>query len=325
MYNQRGTESILLKRTITRSIAGTTAGIYIQYLNSTQLFKDFNKSVSNFLVYVGKRENVSCSAYLRLIFKNGTYFDYRLLKGREGKTSIRENITVSLGDISGLLHVYALVNRSFISTYKSTPVGVYIVAYYDSGVPPSSLTVSSVNISDGESSSQCIEERPFVGGRAIYSCYAPSTSIGKSIMLTIRVNIGEVDGKPYPPLIFQVPGKPYTYTKSVMINDTETDPLGVKYRYVDYYLGEKVNLTESASWSLTNRKGMVCKGYGAGIPTGSNYPCADAENLPLPVFLVQGPINITLNYDSSDDRVISRQIIFIEPYFSQISVTVAKG
>jgi hypothetical protein len=323
VYNQRGVENILVKRTLTRSVAGSVAGIYVNYLNNTQNFHDFNNSVSDFLTYIGEKENVSCPAYLRLLFKNGTYFSYQLIRGRGGKTSITENITVALGNISGSPHVYALVNRSFISTVQNIPVGVYVVAYYDDGVPPISLT-ASVSISDGSSSQPCTLERSFTGGRAIYSCYAPSTSIDKEVQLYISVNNIVVDGKPYPDISLIIEGKPLTYTKSVMIKDTGTDPSGASYRYVDYYLGEIVNLTDYASWVLQNRKGMHCTGYyGNSIPTGSSYLCPEG-NLPLPVFLVQGPINISLDCDS-DERVCSRQVIFIEPYFSQISVTLAKG
>jgi len=322
VYNQKGVENILIKRTLTRSIAGSVAGIYVNYLNSTQNFHDFNDSVSDFLTYIGEKENVSCSAYLRLLFKNGTYFSYQLIRGRSGKTSITENITVALGNISGSPHVYALVNRSFISTVQNVPVGVYVVAYYDDGVPPISLT-ASVSISDGSSSQLCTLERSFTGGRAIYSCSTSALSKKVSYYIIKVYNIN-VDEKPYPNIItISIQAKPISYSSAVTIKDTGTDPLGNSYRYVDYYLGEIVNLTGYANWILQNRKGMYCTGYyGNSISTGSSYICPEG-NLPLPVFLVQGPINISLNCDH--DETCSRQVIFIEPYFSQISVTLTKG
>jgi len=157
VYNQRGVENILVKRALAKSVAGTVAGIYVNYLNSSQSFEDFNRSVANFLSYIEKKENVSCSAYLRLLFKDGTYFDYQLFRGRSGKTSITENVTVALGSIGRSLTVRVLANRSFVSTAPIQiprggtllpPVGVYVVAYYENGVHPSSLT-ASVSISDG--------------------------------------------------------------------------------------------------------------------------------------------------------------------------------
>jgi hypothetical protein len=325
VYNQRGVENILVKRALAKSVAGTVAGIYVNYLNSSQSFEDFNQAVANFLSYVEKKENVSCSAYLRLLFKDGTYFDYQLFRGRSGKTSITENVTVALGSIGRSLTVYALANRSFVSTVPIQggtllpPVGVYVVAYYENGVHPSSLT-ASVSISDGGPPQTCSLERSFTGG-AIYSCSAPLTAVGREVLLRIYVNDIKVDGTSYPPFSIQIPGKPLPYGPTVMIEDTD----------VHYYLGEKVSLTAPANWILENRKGMRCTGSGDSISTGSSsYLCPEVNNLPLPVFLVQGPINISIslsltNICSSDDTSCSRQVIFIEPYFSQISVTLAKG
>jgi hypothetical protein len=313
VYNQRGVENILVKRALAKSVAGTVAGIYVNYLNSSQSFEDFNRSVANFLSYIEKKENVSCSAYLRLLFKDGTYFDYQLFRGRSGKISITENVTVALGSIGRSLTVYALANRSFVSTVQGETVGVYVVAYYENGVHPSSLT-ASVSIGDGGPPQPCSPERSFTGG-AIYSCSAPSTAAGGEVLLHIYVNNIKVDGTSYdlPPI--PIPGKPLPYDPStVMIEDTD----------VHYYLGEKVDLTKSANWILENRKGMRCTGSGDSISTGSSsYLCPEVNNLPLPVFLVQGPINISLDCDH--DETCSRQVIFIEPYFSQISVTLAKG
>ena len=320
IYNQRGVENILVKRALAKSVAGTVAGIYVNYLNSSQSFEDFNQAVANFLSYIEKKENVSCSAYLRLLFKDGTYFDYQLFRGRSGKTSITENVTVALGSIGRSLTVYALANRSFVSTVPIQggtllpPVGVYVVAYYENGVHPSSLT-ASVSISDGGPPQPCSLERSFTGG-AIYSCSAPLTAAGREVLLRIYVNNIKVDGTSYPDLPpIPIPGKPLSYTEYVRIKDTD----------VHYYLGEEVSLTESANWILENRKGMRCTGpKDINIPTGSSsYLCPEVNNLPLPVFLVQGPINISLNCDH--DETCSRQVIFIEPYFSQISVTLAKG
>jgi hypothetical protein len=329
VYNQRGVENILIKRALAKSVAGTVAGIYVNYLNSSQSFEDFNRSVANFLSYIEKKENVSCSAYLRLLFKNGTYFDYQLFRGRSGKTSITENVTVALGSIGRSLTVRALANRSFVSTAPIQipgggtllpPVGVYVVAYYENGVHPSSLT-ASVSISDGGPPQTCSLERSFTGG-AIYSCSAPLTAVGKEVSLYIYVNDIKVDGTSYPDLHpIPIPGKPLSYTGNVRIGDTD----------VHYYLGEEVSLTESANWILENRKGMRCTRSGGSIPTGSSsYLCPEVNNLPLPVFLVQGPIYINIsqsqtNICDSDDTSCSRQVIFIEPYFSQISVTLAKG
>jgi len=329
VYNQRGVENIIVKRALAKSVAGTVAGIYVNYLNSSQSFEDFNQAVANFLSYVEKKENVSCSAYLRLLFKDGTYFDYQLFRGRSGKTSITENVTVALGSIGRSLTVRALANRSFVSTAPIQipgggtllpPVGVYVVAYYENGVHPSSLT-ASVSISDGGPPQPCSLERSFTGG-AIYSCSAPLTAAGREVLLRIYVNNIKVDGTSYPDLPpIPIPGKPLSYTEYVRIKDTD----------VHYYLGEEVSLTESANWILENRKGMRCTGSGGSIPTGSSsYLCSEVNNLPLPVFLVQGPIYINIsrsqtNICSSDDTSCSRQVIFIEPYFSQISVTLAKG
>jgi len=314
VYNQRGTERLFIRRTLTRSIAGTVAGIYLNYINSTQSFRDFNESVANFLTYVGKKENVSCSAALRLIFKNGSYFDYQLIRGRELSSSINESIIVAYGRESGSLHVYAIVNRSFISSYYSpTPVAVYVIAYYDNGIP--ALTAESISVSiDNGAPIQCGE---FSNGKA--TCDISSYNYQGKNEVTITIYYSNIDGKYSGYVTFNYPVKNIKYTASPRISDTD---ISNGKPYLHYYLGEIVKLTtDASSWNISNRKGGICKSNTLGnkIPTGSSYLCVDAGSIPLPVFLVQGPINITLNYDATDDKK-SNQVIFIDPYFTQVLV-----
>jgi len=319
IYNQRGTERLFLKRTLTRSLAGTVSGFYLNYLNSSQSFSDFNKSVSDFLSYIERRENVSCSAVLRLILKNGNppYFDYTLVNhtSAEGKfSSVNEGMTVAYGNRSGSLHVYAIVNRSFISSEKGNPVGVYLVAYYDNGVPALYAEKLEVRVTySPDGSPQLGSCSNFTKGIAICDIPAPKKDSTRTATITISYKIDGNDGS-IPPLILDV--KKTGYTASVMVNDT--DEYG--NRSLHYYLGDIVNLTSRvSSWRMENRKGEICIYNGppsAQIPTGSNITCG---NIPLPVFLVQGPINITLNYNGNIESQ-SRQVIFIDPYFTQIFV-----
>jgi hypothetical protein len=326
IYNQRGTERLFTKRTLTRSIAGAVSGMYLNYLNSTQVFRDFNESVANFLTYVEKKENVSCSAVLRLIFKNGSYFNYQLIRGKELANSINESIVITYGNNSGNLHVYAIANRSFISSLPGNPSGIYVVAYYDNGIsalyagtagsdtPPYIVVRYNDNIILFK---QC---NKFSNGRAtcdISADYWPSQYQGISGTLKIEIYYYNIDGIYSGFITFEYPVQKAKYTANGMIADVDANG-----RYLHYYLGEIVNFTtDVSSWNITNRKGAVCKSNTPEnkIPTGTSYLCVDAGNIPLPVFLVQGPVNITLNYDATDDKK-SIQVIFIDPYFTQIFV-----
>jgi len=317
IYNQRGTERLFLKRTLTRSIAGTVSGFYLNYLlNNSQNFNDFNKSVSDFLVYVGEKEGVSCSATLRLIFKNGSYFDYTLVEGRKlANSSINEGITVAYGNRSGSLHVYAIANRSFISSKKGNPVGVYLVAYYDNGVPASYAEKLEVRVTyDGKT--QLGSCSNFTKGIAICDIPAPAPKKDSTGTATITIYYYNIDERESGSRNLSLNIRSDDYAASIMINDV--DEYG--NRYLHYYLGEIVNLTSGASsWKMENRKGEICVYNGpssAQIPTGSDIICG---NIPLPVFLVQGPVNITFNYNGVDKQQ-SRQVIFIDPYFTQIFV-----
>jgi hypothetical protein len=329
IYNQRGTERLFTKRTLTRSIAGAVSGMYLNYLNNTQIFRDFNESVANFLTYVEKKENVSCSAVLRLIFKNGSYFNYPLIRGKELANSINESIVIAYGNNSGNLHVYAIANRSFISSLPGNPSGIYVVAYYDNGIsalyagtagsdtPPYIVVRYSNEII---LSKQCNQ---FSNGRAtcdISANYWPSQYQGISGTLKIEIYYYNIDGIYSGLITFEYPAQAAGYSKNEKVMIADVDANG--NRYLHYYLGEIVNFTTDVnSWSITNRKGAVCKSsmLGNKIPTGTSYLCVDAGNIPLPVFLVQGPVNITLNYDATDDKK-SIQVIFIDPYFTQIFV-----
>jgi len=325
IYNQRGTERLFTKGTLTRSIAGAVSGMYLNYLNSTQVFRDFNESVANFLTYIGKKENVSCSAVLRLIFKNGSYFNYPLIRGKELANSINESIIIAYGNSSGNLHVYAIANRSFISSLPSNPSGIYVVAYYDNGIsalyagtagsdtPPYIVVRYSNEII---LSKQCNQ---FSNGRAtcdISAKYWPPQYQGISGTLTIEIYYYNIDGIYSGLITFEYPVQAAGYSKNGMIADIDASG----NRYLHYYLGEIVNFTtDVSSWEVRNRKGEICRGIGNQIPTGSGYLCADSGDIPLPVILVQGPINITLNYNAADvDKSI--QVIFIDPYFTQMFV-----
>jgi len=351
VYNQRGTEKVMMRRTFTRSIAGTVSGFYLYYLNTTQGFDEFNRSVANFLAYVDQKEGVSCSATLEFILKNGSIFDYSLVKGRKLNTTFKERITVAYGNISGNLHVYAIPNRTYISLDlgSDNPFGVYLIGYYDNGVsaiagdvdnPPQMTVVyqytykywtilgwKTGTIGPKTDSGSC---NPFFNGRA--TCYLSPEQIHNWVPVDLKalISLGlakiiegdaditidpkEIDGK-YPSKIsFTVKIYPDKYLSKGIIADKDENGES----YLHYYLGEKVNLTTNVSnWKITNRKGGVCNGIGNVIPTGSNISCG---NLPLPVFLVQGPVNMTLNYDK-DKTMQSNQVIFIDPYFANIIVS----
>jgi len=340
IYNQRGTERLFLKRTMTRSIAGAVSGFYLYYLNSTNStlnFSYFENSVANFLSYVEKKEGVSCSVVLRLIFKNETkkYFDYALVNHTPAGgrfSSVNEGITVAYGNSSGKLHVYAIVNRSFISSVPNNSVGIYLVAYYDNGVPAlyagkaGVLTPPWVIVRyDGTPlPPTTIFCSNFTNGRATCDISVVTTllSLAPSVRtLTIEVHYLLIDGKENGTIILPpIDVRNSSYAPSPMINDIDENN---GERYLHYYLGETVNLSSSvSSWRMENRKGEICIYNGppsAQIPTGSNITCG---NIPLPVFLVQGPINITLNYDPNNpyNPSESRQVIFIDPYLTQIFV-----
>jgi hypothetical protein len=325
IYNQRGTERLFTKRTLTRSIAGAVSGMYLNYLNNTQIFRDFNESVANFLTYVGKKENVSCSAVLRLIFKNGSYFNYPLIRGKELANSINESIVIAYGNNSGNLHVYAIANRSFISSLPGNPSGIYVVAYYDNGI--SALYAGTAGSDTPPYIIVWYNDKPilskwcnkFSNGRATCDISDISAQYpGISGTLTIVINYYNIDGIYSGLITFEYPVQAAEYSKNKKVMIADADANG--NRYLHYYLGEIVNFTtDVSSWEVMNRKGKVCRGIGNQIPTGSGYLCADSENIPLPVILVQGPINITLNYDKADaDKSI--QVIFIDPYFTQIFV-----
>jgi len=318
VYNQRGTERIMQKRTFTRSIAGTVSGFYLYYLNSTIGFSDFNRSVANFLEYVKRTQNVNCSAKLELIFKNGTVFGYPLIKGKNTMNTITDSMAVAYGEPAGTLHVYAIVNRTYISSNPNSPTGVYLIAYYDNGV---SALYSPQNIlfaviwSDGNviMTGQC---PPLKNGRSICDISAKywlQSYQGKTGSVNVVIGFNYIDGKYSGTVnVTNYPVYPDAYIASGAIADVLNGTM-----FLHYYLGEKVNLTTGVtSWKITNRKGGVCNGTGNVIPTGSNISCG---NMPLPVFLVQGPVNITLNYDK-DIKMQSRQVIFIDPYFTQVLV-----
>jgi len=318
IYNQKGTERIMLKRTMTRSIAGTVSGFYLYYLSSSQSFADFNRSVASFITYIGKGQNVSCSVAIELIFKNGSYFDYELVRGRKSANAIIESMTVAYGNASGALHIYAIVNRTYISSDPNSPTGVYLVAYYDNGVPALYSTQNVLFVvkwSDGNliMTGQC---PPILNGKTtcdISASYWPSNYQRGSGAVSISIVYSYIDGKYSGTInITSYPVYSYAYTANGRIADVANGSM-----FLHYYLGEKVNLTtDVVDWNITNRKGGKCYGAGNAIPTGSNILCGD---MPLPVFLVQGPVNITLNYDK-DIKMQSRQVIFIDPYFTQVLV-----
>ena len=320
VYNQRGTERLLMKRTLTRSIAGTVSGIYLNYINTTQIFRDFNESVANFLVYFERKENVSCSAALRPIFKNGSYFDYQLIKGKELVSSINESIVVAHGRKSGSLHIYAIVNRTFISSYYSrTPVSVYVIAYYDNGIPALGCSTREEKcisvVVDNGISTQC----GLYNGKATCDISGNYQNVS-SKEVKIDIYCSNIDGEYSRHITFNYPVSYKPYIGNPTIYDTSSDGKP----YLHYYLGEIVNFTtDVSSWKISNRKGEVCKSNTLGnkIPTGSNYPCVDAGNIPLPIFLVQGPVNITLNYNSNEEEK-SNQVIFIDPYFTEVLVRI---
>jgi hypothetical protein len=329
VYNQRGTENIMLMRTLSKSIAGTIAGMYANYINSSIDFYTFNNTVNSFLEYTERKENVSIAANITVILKNGTLRTARLRQmSRPVKRSIIENITVSLANESRNLTVYALPNRSYV--YCNLPplpligctswrsIGIYVVGYYSDGTPVSSGSAwaEADCFSGGPEKTQ----KKIQNNGTVLLELSPDLSHPCSGDVTIIVH-HNITGEWKEINLPSLPVKDCT-TGSCKNGQLEpdcsdpTDPTKKVPCYL-FYLGEIVNLTDVSNWVIQGKRGPNNKcpssGYGSGnIPTASG----SCDSLPRYVFFTPGPYNLSMNNGDTN------QPFFIEPYFIIITVRV---
>ncbi|MGC9103189.1 MAG: hypothetical protein ACP5JF_00040 [Candidatus Methanodesulfokora sp.] len=326
IYNQRGTENIMLMRTLTRSIAGTVAGMYANYTNSSISFYEFNSTVNEFLDYVEKKENVSIAANITVVLKNGTLRTARLRQmSRPVKRSITENITLFLANESRELHVYALPFRRYVYcdsflfstsiciSYKS--IYIYVVGYYSDGTPATSGSASAT-------ADRCFDQAQGDIRNGIVLLELDPTSPFCSGTVKVEVSY-TIDGKsgiiPLPPFsVQQGSGKGDPPGKEGLKSESQC---GNEPCYL-YFLGEIINLTTDVSqWKINGTRGSCpTTDYGSGnIPTASGL----CDSLPRYIFFAPGPYNLSMNrFSGSPDGWDTHQPFFIEPYFTIISVRV---
>ncbi|RSN73999.1 hypothetical protein [Candidatus Methanodesulfokora washburnensis] len=329
VYNQRGTENIMLMRTLSKSIAGTIAGMYANYINSSIDFYTFNNTVNSFLEYTERKENVSIAANITVILKNGTLRTARLRQmSRPVKRSIIENITVSLANESRNLTVYALPNRSYV--YCNLPpligctswrsIGIYVVGYYSDGTPATSGSASVTDVSPpcfSVSGPQDIQN-----GIALLELSPKTGSCSGTVTITVNYNINGKSGS----ITLQLPvqlgsGKNF---------QLESEPQCNNQPCYFYFLGEQINLTPQDStlnWLVNNSARGYYEGSGWQIITGSGLCSVTTEsglhNLPCYIFFTPGPYNLSMNsFPGSYNGWDTNQPFFIEPYFTIITVRV---
>jgi len=317
VYNQRGTENIMLMRTLSKSIAGTIAGMYANYINSSIDFYTFNNTVNSFLEYTERKENVSIAANITVILKNGTLRTARLRQmSRPVKRSIIENITVSLANESRNLTVYALPNRSYI--YCNSPlspectswrsIGIYVVGYYSDGTPATSGSAQA------KAHDNCFYDsapKKIQNGIALLELTPKGSNCSRPVNITVHHNItGKWKKITLPPLpILEGSGgnfglKPECNNKPCYF----------------YFLGEQINLTGSTDWLVSNAVRGSCRSEENEdkITTGSG----SCDDLPRYLFFVPGPYNLSMNFLEQYNIWDTNQPFFIEPYFTIITVRV---
>ncbi|MCS7366576.1 MAG: hypothetical protein NDF52_01710 [archaeon YNP-WB-062] len=324
IYNQRGTENIMQMRTLSRSIAGTVAGMYAKYINSGiyidsdigfYTFKDFNDTVNNFLEYIERKENVSIAANITVILKNGTLRTARLKQmSRPVKRSITENITVSLANESRYLKVYALPNRSYV--YCNSPlspkkgcnswrsIGIYVVGYYSDGTPATSGSAQA-------KADKCFSKsasKEIQNGIALLELTPKGSNCSGTVTITVYYNIGGESGN-------------RSLTLRVLEGSEKDFSLECNNKpCYFYFLGEQINLTphdSTLNWLVKSVRDSYT-GSGDKIITGSGS-CGD---LPCYIFFTPGPYNLSMNFLEQYNIWDTNQPFFIEPYFTIITVRV---
>ena len=323
VYNQRGTENIMRMRTLTRSITGTVAGMYANYINSTAPFDEFNNTVNKFLEYVERKEDVSISANITVVLKNGTLRTVSLRQmSRPVKRSITENITLFLRNESRDLHVYVLPFRNYVYCDLFIPftskcisyrnVYIYVVGYYSDGTPVPSGSASA-------SASNCFssDSQDIVNGIALLKL--PSKSplwCSGTVTVIITYNIdGKSDSISLSLPVISGSGK------DGQLKSDCYDPVYGNVPCYHFFLGEIINLTGVSQWRIQGRKGSCpAAGVGSGnIPTASGT----CNSLPRYIFFAPGPYNLSMNqFSGSLDGWDTHQPFFIQPYFTIISVRV---
>jgi len=310
VYSQRGTENIVLMRTLTRSIAGTVAGMYANYTNSSISFYEFNSTVNEFLEYVEKKENVSIAANITVVLKDGNLRTAKLRQmSRPVKRSITENITLFLANESRELHVYALPYWKYV--YLNTPnvyIYVYVVGYYSDGTPTMSMSVSAQ--ADDQQCLSFFNSQYIHDGITLLIFKTNRSSCSNTVNITIHYNIDGKRGKIVVPLSVKQ-GSSRSNWPEGLENERQCDN---KPCYL-YFLGETINLTNGVSnWRIQSRRGLCpTSGSNSGDITTASGVC---DSLPRYIFFTPGPYNLSMNNDDT------HQPFFIEPYFTIISVRV---
>jgi hypothetical protein len=322
VYNQRGTESITQMRTLSRSIAGTVAGLYLNYTNSSINFNTFNGTVNSFLEYVERKENVSIAANITVILKNGTLRTARLRQmSRPVKRSITENITLFIANESKDVHVYALPFRNYVNRicifylpligciqYKYN-ITIYIVGYYSDGTP---VIGDETSIEDASANGGPFKKSPpteivYINDGIWNITFETETGnkyTTDPVTVSITYNIGGEKG--YKEV--RLPNEDYSGASFRL----KPEKLCNNDACYLYYLGEQINLTGPTSWQIESlMRDSYCLGSGD-IATGSGH-CGE---LPRYIFFTPGPYKLSMN--SGD----TNQPFFIEPYFMIITVRV---
>ncbi|RSN78368.1 hypothetical protein [Candidatus Methanodesulfokora washburnensis] len=331
IYNQRGTESITQMRTLSRSIAGTVAGMYVNYTKSNIDFYTFNNTVNGFLEYVERKENVSTAANITVILKNGTLRTARLRQmSRPVKRSITENITLFIANESKDVHVYALPFRNYVNRIQLSPIEclryfspiecllhksykynitIYIVGYYSDGTP---VIGDESSIEDARANGGPFKNSPPKGkvyiNDGIWNITFETAALEKyttdPVTVSITYNIGGEKG--YKEV--RLPNEDYS-SASFRLRPEKLCNNDACYLY---YLGEQINLTGPTSWQIESlMRDSYCLGSGD-IATGSGH-CGE---LPRYIFFTPGPYKLSMNNGDTN------QPFFIEPYFTIITVRV---